>query len=48
MTPIVQLALEVAAAIFLLIVGFVAATTVGGWLLALIDAICKLATPRKK
>ena len=48
MTPLVQLALEVAAAIFLLIVGFVAAIIVGGWLLDLIDAICKLATPRKK
>ena len=48
MTPIVQLALEVAAAIFLLIVGFVAAIIVGGWLLDIIDAICKLATTRKK
>ena len=48
MTPIVQLALEVAAAIFLLVVGFVAAIIVGGWLLDLIDAIWKLTTPRKK
>ena len=48
MTPIVQLALNVAAAIFLLAVGFVAAVILGGWLLDIFDAIWKLATPRKK
>ena len=48
MTPIVQLALNVAAAIFLLVIGFVAALILGNWLLVLIDAIVKLATPRKK
>ena len=48
MTPIVQLALNVAAAIFLLVIGFVAAVILGGWLLDLIDAIVKLTTPRKK
>ena len=48
MTPIVQLALNVAAAIFLLVIGFVAALILGNWLLVLIDAIWKLTTPRKK
>ena len=48
MTPIVQLALNVAAAIFLLVIGFVAALILGNWLLELIDAIVKLTTPRKK
>lgn len=48
MTPIVQLALNVAAAIFLLVIGFVAAVILCGWLLDLADAIVKLTTPRKK
>lgn len=55
MTPIVQLALNVAAAIFLLIVAifllnvcFVAAVIIGGWLRDIFDAIWKLTTPRKK
>ena len=48
MTPIVQLALNVAAAIFLLVIGFVAAFILGNWLLDIIDAIVKLTTPRKK
>ena len=48
MTPIVQLALNVAAAIFLLVIGFVAALILGNLLLVLIDAIVQLTTPRKK
>lgn len=48
MTPIVQLALNVAAALFLLTVGFFAAAIIGGWLLDIFDAIWKLTTPRKK
>ena len=48
MTPIVQLALNVAAALFLLVIGFVAAIILGGWLLDLADAIVKLTTHRKK
>ena len=48
MTPIVQLALNVAAAIFLLVIGFVAALILGNLLLVLIDAIWKLTPPRKK
>lgn len=48
MTPIVQLALNVAAALFLLTVGFFAVVIVSGWLLDIFDAIWKLTTPRKK
>ncbi len=48
MTPIVQLALNVAAAIFLLVIGFVAVVIISDWLLDIFDAIWKLTTPRKK